>query len=204
MGKIIKEEIQMLQIGDTIVHLDVLNRCFVCDIKKCKGICCIEGQSGAPLEKKEAKNIKNNLPKFFHKLTPDAQKTIKEKGISLVDFEKELTTTTINVTGPCVFVQFDKDGRAYCVIEKSYEEGIIKIRKPISCHLYPVRVKKFEKFIAVNYHEWDICKDAVISGEKNKMPVYIFLKDALIRKFGKNWYDELCIAAQTLNNEKTS
>lgn len=191
----------MLQIGDTIIHLDVLQKFFICDIKKCRGICCIEGQSGAPLEKDEAKGIKKNLPKFFHKLIPEAQKTINEKGVSVLDFENELTTTTINISGPCVFTQYDEDGNAYCVIEKSYEEGLIKIRKPISCHLYPVRVKRYENFIAVNYHEWDICKDAVICGEKNKVPVYVFLKDALIRKFGKDWYDELCIAGQALKNE---
>lgn len=194
----------MLQIDHALVHLDIIYKNFICNICKCKGICCVEGDSGAPLEKEEAKNIKKLLPKVFNMLTPEAQKVVKEIGVCTVDFENDLTTTTIGSSGPCVFTQYDKENNAYCVIEKAFENGLTDFRKPISCHLYPIRINKYETFSAVNYHNWDICVDAVELGNTKEIPVYVFLKDPLIRYFGKDWYEELCIAAEELKKQRQS
>lgn len=199
-----KQEEHMLQVDKALIHLDIIYKYFICDICKCKGVCCIEGDSGAPLEKEEAQVIERIIPIVFHRLTPEAQKAVKNKGGSVVDFENELTTTTINTTGPCVFTQYDKNNNAYCVLEKAFEEGLTDFQKPISCHLYPIRIKKYESFTAVNYHQWSICKDAVLLGNKKSVPVYEFLKAPLLRFFGKDWYEELCIAAEELKKHPQS
>ena len=192
----------MLQIGNTIVHLDIIFKCFACNLNKCYGICCVAGDSGAPLEKDEAKKIKKLIPKIFDELLPDAKKIVKEKGGSLIDFENDLTTTTLENNGACVFTQYDENKNAYCLIEKAYEKGLTDFRKPISCHLYPIRTKRYDSFDAVNYHEWQVCKDAVTLGNEKSVPVYVFLKDALICKYGKEWYDELCLAARSVVVER--
>lgn len=193
-----KEEISMLQIDRAIVHLDIIFRKFLCNLNKCKGICCVEGDSGAPITEEEATQIKELLPLIIERLTDEARRTIEEKGCCIKDFEDELTTTTINVNGPCVFTQYDEKGTAYCVIEKAYEDGLTHFQKPLSCHLYPIRIKKYADFDAVNYHEWEICKDAKVLGNRKSVYVYEFLKDPLIRVYGKEWYEELCIAAGEL------
>ncbi|MDD3741781.1 MAG: DUF3109 family protein [Bacteroidales bacterium] len=188
----------MIDIDSKIVHFDIFRKCFACDLSKCKGRCCIEGDSGAPLEIEEEKTLKKILPIIYNTLTTEGKEIIDIKGISMIDVEGELTTTIYGEKGACVFAQYKEDGTAYCTIEKAWEEGLIDFRKPISCHLYPIRIKKYSSFDAVNYNVWDICKDAVILGEKKNINIYEFLKEPLIRKYGEEWYNEACIAAEYL------
>lgn len=191
-------KITMLQIQDCLVHLDIIYKNFACNLNKCKGVCCVYGDSGAPIEKEEDKEIKNLLPVIFDSLTKEAQKEINAKGVSCIDFDGELTTMTVGASGPCVFTQFDENNIAYCTIERAYEKKLVNFQKPKSCLLYPIRIKKYTDFTAVNYHIWSICSDAVRHGDKKSIPIYIFLKDALTKTFGKEWYEELCLAAKEL------
>lgn len=190
----------MIDIDDKILHRDIFEKCFFCDIQKCKGICCVEGDSGAPLEQIEAEQIKRILPLIFDRLTDDGKSVIEEKGFSMIDVEGDLTTAIFGKKGACVFTQFDENGIAYCVIERAWEEGLSDFRKPVSCHLYPIRVKKYSSFDAVNYHVWDICHDAVILGNEKNIKIFEFLKVPLIHKYGEEWYKEACIAADYLNS----
>jgi len=191
----------MIDIDNKIVHLDIFNKCFICDICKCKGVCCIEGDSGAPLEEDEAKKIEEILPKIYDRLTVEGKAVIDVKGTSIIDEEGDLTTTILAGAGECVFTQHDENGIAYCAIERAWEEGIVDFRKPISCHLYPIRITKYNDFDAVNYHVWDICKDAVQLGKKKGLKVYQYLKEPLIRKYGEQWYEDLCNCAELLEKE---
>ena len=166
----------MLQIDDTIVSFDVLEEQFLCDLNSCKGICCIEGDAGAPLEKAEIKEIEKILPIIWDDLSDKAKQVIEKQGISYID----------------------EDGTCKCAIEKAYREGKIKFYKPISCHLYPIRLAHYKKFTAVQYHQWSVCQCARTCGQKVGLPVYKFLKEPLIRRFGTEWYAQLELAAKEL------
>lgn len=190
----------MIEIDDKVVHFDVFRKCFACDIAKCKGICCVEGDSGAPLEKAEEDKLKEILPKIYSRLTEEAKAVIDEKGVSMLDIEGELTTSIIGKAGACVFANKTDDGIIYCEIEKAWEEGLVDFRKPISCHLYPIRVKKYSSFEAVNYDVWNICKDAVKLGNEKNVKIFEYLKEPLIRKYGEECYKEMCVAADYLKN----
>lgn len=180
----------MFQIDNTLISLDVVERHFICDLSKCKGACCIEGDSGAPLLKEEVAEIEKALPVIWNDLSPKAQEIIKKQGVSYIDEEGDLVTSIVN-NKDCVFTCYDAGGTCKCAIEKAYREGKLSFYKPVSCHLYPVRVTEYENFSAVNYHRWEICKAAEILGMKEKLPVYKFLKEPLIRRFGKEWYAAL-------------
>jgi hypothetical protein len=186
----------MIDIDSKIVHRDIFEKCFICDVKKCKGACCVEGDSGAPLEQIEVDKIHEILPVIYERLTDEGKSVIDREGISMIDIEGELTTTIYGKKGACVFTQYSDEGIAYCEIEKAWEEGLVEFRKPMSCHLYPIRVKKYSSFDAVNYNVWDICKDAVVLGNEKDVKIYEFLEEPLIRKYGEEWYKEACIAAQ--------
>ncbi|HOZ31102.1 MAG TPA: DUF3109 family protein, partial [Bacteroidales bacterium] len=138
----------MIDIDSKIVHFDIFQKCFACDLPKCKGRCCVEGDSGAPLEIEEEKTLKKILPIIYNTLTTEGKEVIDDKGISMIDVEGELTTTIYGEKGACVFAQNKEDGTAYCTIEKAWEKGLIDFRKPISCHLYPIRIKKYSSFDA--------------------------------------------------------
>ncbi len=183
----------MVQIDDTIISMDVIESQFICDLCKCKGECCVDGDAGAPLEKEENDSINEILPVIWDELSSEAQDLIKEQGISYEDYDGELVTSIIKGK-ECVFTFFDEDGVCKCVIEKAYREGRILVQKPISCHLYPIRLQKYRNFTAVNYHKWSICKPAVKLGNKEGVTLYEFLKEPLIRKFGEEWYESLCDA----------
>lgn len=191
----------MLQIDDTIISLDVLESHFICDLHKCKGECCVDGDSGAPLEKDENDKINEILPAIWDELSPKAQTLINEQGISYTDYDGELVTSIIN-GNECVFTYFDDEGICKCVIDKAYREERISVQKPISCHLYPIRLQKYRDFTAVNYHKWSVCNAAVKLGKQEGVELYKFLKEPLIRKFGEKWYNELCDAAKLLKEEK--
>lgn len=187
----------MLQIDDTIISLDIIEKKFICDIQKCHGVCCVEGDSGAPLEESELKEIEDALPIIWDDLLDASKENIKKNGVSYVDVDGDLVTT-INNGKECVFTLFDKNGTCKCAFEKAHSEGRIPFLKPISCHLYPVRVKQYEEFKGINYDKWEICEAARLFGQKEQVPVYVFLKEPLTRKFGEDWYRQLVYAAENL------
>ncbi|HEY4788212.1 MAG TPA: DUF3109 family protein [Bacteroidales bacterium] len=184
----------MLQIDNTIVSLDVFEKKFVCDVKKCHGACCVQGDSGAPLEESEVSKLAEIFPKVRPFMREEGIEAIMEQGTSVIDSDGDYVTPLINGR-ECAFVVFE-NGAAKCTIEKAYEANVISFRKPISCHLYPIRVIKYSNFEALNYHQWDICKPALWYGEKMGIPLYIYLKEPLIRKYGEKWYEQLEIAAK--------
>lgn len=184
----------MLQIDDTLVSFDVIERHFLCDLSQCQGACCIEGDAGAPLEQSEVKQLQAVLQVVWDDLSPEAQALINRQGVAYIDSSGETVTSIVNGKD-CVFTCYDAQGICYCAIEKAYREGKTDFYKPISCHLYPVRVKHYDTFAAVNYHRWSVCRAAELLGRKEMLPVYRFLKEPLIRKFGSEWYEKLDIAA---------
>lgn len=188
----------MIQIGKAIVSFDVFEKKFLCDIASCKGICCVEGDSGAPLTQEEALLIEKYYPVFKEYITPKFQVEIEEQGFSVVDRDGDLVTP-IHEDQACLYTFEDADGVTKCAIEKAYLEGKIDFRKPISCHLFPIRIKEYKDFDAVNYQQLNICKCARKCGAKAQLPMYKFLKEPLIRKYGEDWYKELEIAAEYLD-----
>ncbi|MFT5248393.1 MAG: hypothetical protein ACI93P_000105 [bacterium] len=180
----------MFQLGKTIVSEDIIEKEFVCNLGACKGACCIEGEAGAPVTKEEVEILKEIYPKIKSYLRPEGIKVIEEQGTHVVTDLSELETPLVNGK-ECAYVTISDYGTAGCGIEEAYNDGKIDFKKPISCHLYPVRVQDYSEFSAVNYHKWPICNDACTLGKELKVPVYKFVKEALIRKFGENWYLEL-------------
>lgn len=180
----------MFQLGKTIVSEDIIEKDFVCNLSACKGACCIDGDAGAPLEKEETKILEDIYPKVKPFLRKEGIKAIEDQGTSTVSEDGELETPLID-GADCAYVIFDEKNVALCAIEKAYNQGEIDFKKPISCHLYPVRVKEYSEFSAVNYHHWQICDDACTLGKELQVPVYKFVKQALIRKFGEDWYEDL-------------
>jgi len=191
----------MLQIDDTIISLDLLDESFVCDLATCKGNCCIEGDDGAPLEESEVKLIEELLPIIWDDLTEKSKEVINKQGVSYIDDDGEPVTSIVN-GDECVFTYTDESGICKCAIEKAFREGKTDFYKPISCHLYPVRLQKYDDYIAVNYHRWSVCNCARQLGSKLGVPVYKFLKEPLIRRFGATWYEQLEIADEELKNRK--
>jgi hypothetical protein len=188
----------MLQIDDTVVSLDLFDEQFVCDLNSCKGICCIEGDDGAPLEEEEVKIIEELLPVIWDDLTEVSKEVIRKQGVSYIDSDGEPVTSIVN-GAECVFTYTDENGMCKCAIEKAYREGKTSFYKPISCHLYPVRLQKYNDFLAVNYHRWSVCNCARRLGANLKVPVYKFLKEPLVRRFGVEWYEQMEIAAEELS-----
>ena len=185
----------MIQIDDTLVSLDLIERSFLCDLSHCKGQCCVEGDSGAPLEPGEEEELKRVLPEIWNDMLPEARTVIQSQGVAYTDSDGDRVTSIVGDKN-CVFTCYDTDGVCKCAIEKAYREGRVSFYKPISCHLYPVRITQYKTFQAVNYHRWDVCKAAELLGKKEQVPVYQFLKEPLIRKFGQAWYDALDECAQ--------
>jgi hypothetical protein len=187
----------MLQIDDTIISLDIFEKTFTCDLSHCRGECCVEGESGAPLEEDEIALLEKVLPIVWDDISEKSKAVIKEQGVSYIDEDGDAVTSIVNGC-ECVFTYFDEKGICKCVIEKAYREGKTDFYKPISCHLYPIRLEKYRHFTAVNYHKWSVCNSAWDLGKKTGVPIYQFLKEPLIRRFGKEWYRELEIAAEEL------
>ncbi len=180
----------MFRIGKSLVSEEILENNFHCNVSKCKGACCVEGIAGAPLENHEAKLLDKNFHKISKYLLPRAIKIIKSKG-KYITLKSGKFETPLGASKACVYVHFESNGTLSCAIEKAYNKKEINFNKPISCHLYPIRVKEYSDFTAVNYHKWDICSDACSLGNELKKPVFEFVKDALIKKFGKQWFLEL-------------
>lgn len=183
----------MILIDEVIISDEILETYFMCNLDACKGACCWEGDWGAPLEKKEVKILADILDQVKPYLSEESLAILEEKGPIEYFKEPKFTGTSLHANGACVFLTKDKDGIFKCGIETAYDDGKIEFRKPISCHLYPIRVNKNEDigFEALNYDKWDICNPACSFGEKHKMPLYKFAKDALIRAYGENFYQEL-------------
>ena len=180
----------MFQLGKTIVSEDLLDKDFVCNLSACKGECCIAGEAGAPVTPEEVTILQEIYPKVRPFLRQEGIDAIEKQGTHVVSSLDELETPLVKGK-ECAYVTFTEAGIASCGIEDAYNAGAVNFRKPISCHLYPVRVQDYSEFAAVNYHRWPICDDACTLGAELKVPVYRFVKDALIRKFGPDWYSEL-------------
>lgn len=188
----------MIQIKDTVVSEELLERKFVCNLNACKGACCVEGDAGAPLNEDELQELEN----VFDVVKPYLpQKNIEalEQDLYTIDGDGEYVTQLVN-DEECAFVFFDEKGITKCSIEQAYLDGKTDFKKPISCHLFPVRLNKYKSFTAVNYAYWNICDDACDLGEELGVKTYQFLKEPLIRKFGQDWFDELKLVDEHLNN----
>lgn len=190
----------MFQLGKSIVSEDILKKDFVCNLSACKGACCIAGDAGAPLEEDETRILEEIYPKVKPYLRQKGIEAIEKQGTSVIGEDGEFETPLIN-GADCAYVTFDTKGTALCGIEEAYNQGDIPWKKPVSCHLYPIRVQDYSEFSAVNYHEWYICDDACVLGKELQVPIYKFTKDALIRKFGEDWYQELEKVASTLKDK---
>lgn len=188
----------MIIIQDKLISEDLVEEYFHCNLAACKGACCWEGDWGAPLDKEELKIVDNILDKIKPYLSEESRQLLEEKGPYTFFPEMEKEGTTLHEDGSCVFLTRDKNGIAQCGIEQAYNAGDISYRKPISCHLYPIRVKKNEEvgFEALNYDWWHICSPACELGKKMKIPLYQFAKEAIIRAYGHDFYAELDAAAK--------
>jgi hypothetical protein len=186
----------MLRIDDTIFSFDILEKRFRCDLSKCLGNCCRYGDSGAPLSSDEAHTLETIYDSVKPYLRKEGIAAIELKGKSVKDFENERVTPLIG-DEECAYAIL-KDNILYCGIEKAYEDGKISFRKPLSCHLFPARMRYYSDFRAVNYQELAICKPAQDSGEQNGIYLYEFLKEPLTRALGEDMYNELCVAAEEL------
>lgn len=181
----------MIAIDKTLISEDVLDKKFVCDLNACKGECCIAGDSGAPLEKDELEILESVLEKVKPYMVKKGINAIEKHGSYVIDSDGDYTTTLVSEGGECAFVFFDENKIAKCSFEQAFYDGKINWKKPISCHLYPIRITKHKGYDAVNYNKWDICSPACECGKKLDVPVYKFLKEPLIRKYGKEWFKQL-------------
>lgn len=181
----------MIQIGDTVVSELLLDNKFICNLEACKGACCIEGDAGAPLDEEELQELVDVFPHVKPYLSEKAIAALEEN-LYTIDGDGDYVTQLVDGK-ECAFVSFKEDGTTQCSIEQAHKDGKTDFKKPISCHLFPVRLNEYKDFTAVNYAYWDICDDACILGEKLGVPTYKFLKEPLIRKFGEKWFEELTL-----------
>ncbi|HOZ74756.1 MAG TPA: DUF3109 family protein [Flavobacterium sp.] len=179
----------MFQLGKTIVSEDILEKEFVCNLSACKGACCVDGDAGAPLSEEETKILETIYPAVKPFLRKEGIAAIEAQGTWRIGTDGDRETPLIEEKD-CAYVIYDGK-TALCGIEQAYNQGVVDWKKPVSCHLYPIRVKDFTEFAAVNYDQWDICDDACTLGKELEVPVYKFVKEALIRRFGEDWYAEL-------------
>tara|TARA_R110000868_G_scaffold82956_7_gene234065 strand:- start:50628 stop:51197 length:570 start_codon:yes stop_codon:yes gene_type:complete len=180
----------MFQIGKTLVSEEIIDNDFVCNLTACKGACCIDGDAGAPLEDKETEILVDIYQDVKPFLRPEGIAVIEKDGAFVKGDDGEWETPLVNGS-ECAYVVFSDNGTAKCGLEDAYNAGVTKWKKPVSCHLYPIRIREYSEFTAVNYHKWEICDPACSLGSELQVPIYKFVKDALVRKFGKIWYAEL-------------
>lgn len=218
----------IIQVGNVLCSIDIFKEMFCCNYRACRGVCCVEGDAGAPITLEEVADIEGILPLIEGELAPEARRVIEEQGIAYVDKQGDLVTSIVNGKD-CVFTAYDDKGNCLCAIERAQREGRHEVAKPISCALYPIRVKRFsigrqaaeracsnqtdaarelrldeqgEVLYGLNYHRWAICREAVEKGHRLSMPVYKFLREPLTRMFGADWYAELEIAAKEIASAK--
>jgi len=191
----------MIEVGKTIISRDVFKKEFVCNLSACKGECCISGDAGAPLEDAEKDILAEIYPKVKPYMRKEGIEAVEQQGTSVFDKkDNEFETPLIN-GAECAYVVFGEDGTALCAIEKAYNDGEVEWAKPLSCHLYPIRIKSYKDFDALNYDQWDVCSDACTLGQELNVPVYRFLKEPLIRKYGEDWYKDLVEVAALVEKE---
>ncbi len=191
----------LIEVGGVVLTTEIFTECFCCDLNACKGICCVEGDSGAPLTMDEVGELENVLDDVWHDLSAKAQSLLDTQGVAYTDCEGDLVTSIVNGKD-CVFTCYGENGCCFCATDKAFREGRTAWPKPISCALYPIREKKIGKtLVGLQYHRWDVCRPAVEKGRELNLPIYRFLKDPLIRRFGEAWYEELCEVADQLAKE---
>jgi hypothetical protein len=191
----------MVEIEDKIISDELFEKKFVCDLQKCKGGCCVEGDSGAPLRSKEIKEIAKNLSIIKSEMSTKGLNAIKNNDFHYLDPDGDKVTKLVDGK-ECVFVVFDKNNIAKCSIESAYRKKKINFNKPISCHLYPVRIKKYDSFTAVNVDSWHVCKPACECGTELNVPVFKFLKDAIVRSWGLDFFKHLDSVYNEFFNKK--
>ena len=191
----------LVEVHDKVVSTQIFERKFVCDLSACKGACCIEGDAGAPLTFEEVDILEETLDVIKPYMRPEGIKADESKGVFYMDQDNEPVTTLVN-EAECAFVYFDDNGITKCAVEQAHIDGKSDFKKPISCHLYPIRTKKFEKFTALNYDVWDICAPACDCGTSLNVPVFRFLKEPIIRAFGDDFFKELEVVSKELEKEK--
>ncbi len=195
-----KKNLPIIQVGDVLVSPDIFTECFCCDIDKCRGICCVEGDAGAPVTMDETAAIEDAIDSVWGRLSARAQAVIDRQGVAYCDRDGELVTSIVDGKD-CVFTCYNDDGCGLCALERAFREGRSTFCKPISCALYPIREARLGNgTVGLNYHRWAVCGDAVKKGRGLQLPVYKFLKAPLIRRFGREWYGELEQTADELRN----
>lgn len=191
----------MIIVQDVLISEEIIEEQFMCNLDACKGACCWEGDYGAPLEDQEIEILEAEFPNIVPYLTEEGKQSIEKEGLYSFYKEEQDFGTPLLQNGACAYLTYDELGIAKCGIEKAFLAGATSFKKPISCHLYPIRIQSAAKtsYDLMNYDRWEICSAACTLGKKQKMPVYQFVKDALIRKYGKAFYEELDAVAQELN-----
>ena len=191
----------ILEIDNVLVSSDIITEKFCCDLSKCRGICCVEGDAGAPVTLDEIAGIEDTLDIVWGDMSAQAQAVVDQQGVAYTDRDGDLVTSIVGGKD-CVFTCYDDNGCCLCALERAYRQNRSKFVKPISCALYPIREKRFESgMVALNYNRWDVCSDAVVKGKELNLPVYRFLEAPLVRRFGQEWYDELCAVAEAYLQE---
>lgn len=206
MGINSKDRPGIIQVGNVLCSIDIFEQMFCCNLRACRGACCVEGDAGAPLTEDEVDGLEEALDVVEGELTPAAREVIRNQGVAYIDNQGELVTSIVDGRD-CVFAVTDGRGITICTIERAQREGRLSILKPLSCALYPIRMKKFqmpdgEVLYGLNYHRWSVCRDAGDKGYRLSLPVYRFLKEPLIRAFGQDWYTQLEQAAAQLSQSK--
>lgn len=187
----------MIEIDDKIVSADLLRECFACDLTQCKGICCVEGNAGAPLEMDEVDVLEEEWENYRPYMTPEGIEAVERQGFMVVDPDGDYTTPLVD-DAECAF-SCEENGITYCAIERAWKEGKTSFRKPISCHLYPIRLASFSNgSIGLNYHRWEVCRPACECGKRLGIPVYRALNEPIVRRFGEDFYHQLEAAADLL------
>lgn len=190
----------IIEIDNVLVSTDIFNEYFCCDLDACKGICCVEGDAGAPVTIDEIAGIEDAIDTVWDDLSATAQAVIDKQGVAYTDRDGDLVTSIVGGKD-CVFTCYEK-GCCLCALERAWRAGKTAFCKPISCALYPIREKKLSNgMVALNYNRWDVCHDAVKKGNELRLPVYRFLRDPLVRRFGEDFYQQLCDAAQLIASE---
>lgn len=190
----------IIEIDNVLVSTDIFTEYFCCDLDACKGICCVEGDAGAPVTIDEIAGIEDAIDTVWDDLSATAQAVIDKQGVAYTDRDGDLVTSIVGGKD-CVFTCYEK-GCCLCALERAWRAGKTACCKPISCALYPIREKKLSNgMVALNYNRWDVCHDAVKKGNELRLPVYRFLRDPLVRRFGEDFYQQLCDAAQLIASE---
>ena len=192
-------KLHIIQVGDVLISPDIITEHFCCDLDHCKGQCCVEGDAGAPVTLDEIAAIEDTLDTVWNDMSATAQAVVDKQGVAYTDRDGELVTSIVGGRD-CVFTCYDK-GCCLCALERAYRQGRTGFVKPISCALYPIRMKRFKDgLVGINYHRWSVCTDAVRKGRELHLKVYQFLRSPLVRMFGQEWYDELCEAAKSIGH----